>query len=152
MRHQNDHAILTRDFAGVSLHKRGYRPVQVKSPLHEAIAASMILRSEWDRKSPLIDPMCGSATLLIEAAFIAADRAPGLKRRFAFELWKDFNKKAWDHLNEALARQRGPARFATLRGADRHGGAVAIAKNRSRGCYTKSSRLLKPPWTTTCLT
>jgi 23S rRNA G2445 N2-methylase RlmL len=127
---KNDYAILTRDFAGDSLHKRGYRPVQVKSPLNEAIAASIILRSEWDGKSPLVDPMCGSATLLIESAFIAGDRAPGLKRRFAFESWKDFDKTIWERLyNEALARAKvGLANLPPIFGADRHEGAIAIAE------------------------
>jgi 23S rRNA G2445 N2-methylase RlmL len=126
---KNDYAILTRDFAGDSLHKRGYRPLQVKSPLNESIAAAMLLLSSWDRQSPLIDPMCGSATLLIEAAFLAADRAPGLKRRFAFENWIDFDKPTWDRLvDEALQRAKaGLDNIPPLIGNDRHQGAVAIA-------------------------
>ena len=127
---KNDYAILTRDFAGDSLHKRGYRPVQVKSPLNEAIAAAVLLLSSWDRRSPLVDPMCGSATLLIEAAFLAADRAPGLKRRFAFEGWQDFNKPIWDRLvDDALRRAKaGIPLIPPLMGADRHESAVAIAE------------------------
>jgi putative N6-adenine-specific DNA methylase len=127
---KNDYAILTRDFAGESLHKRGYRPVQVKSPLNEAIAAAILLLSDWDRRSPLVDPMCGSATLLIEAAYLAADHAPGLKRRFAFEGWKDFDKPTWDRLvDDALHRAKaGLKQIPPLMGADRHEGAVAIAQ------------------------
>jgi len=127
---KNDYAILTRDFAGDSLHKRGYRPLQVKSPLNEAIAAAIVLMSNWDRQSPLVDPMCGSATLLIEAAFLAADRAPGLKRQFAFEGWTDFDKPAWDRLvDAALHRAKsGLPKIPPLLGADRHPGAVAIAQ------------------------
>ena len=57
-----------RNLSGESMHKRGYRPVQVKSPLNEATAAGIVRLSEWDQASPLVDPMCGSGTLLIEAA------------------------------------------------------------------------------------
>ncbi|MCK5942682.1 MAG: RNA methyltransferase, partial [Planctomycetes bacterium] len=81
---QGDEAILYRDLGGAPLHKRGYREVQHKSPLNEALAAGLVLLSDWDGEAPMVDPMCGSATLLIEAAFLATDRAPGLGRAFAF--------------------------------------------------------------------
>jgi 23S rRNA G2445 N2-methylase RlmL len=123
-------ATLYRDLSGESLHKRGYRPVQVKSPLNEATAAGLVLLSEWDRASPLLDPMCGSATLPIEAALIAGDRAPGLRRRYAFERWSDFDRRVWKALREE-ARDRaraGAARIPEIAGADRHPGAIAIAR------------------------
>jgi len=125
---QKDVLTLYRNLSGTSLHKRGWRPVQVKSPLNEATAAGILLLSGWDRASPLCDPMCGSGTLLIEAACLAADRAPGAGRRFAFERWPDFDAALWSRLRqEAAARARPTLPFA-LEGADRHAGALAIAR------------------------
>jgi putative N6-adenine-specific DNA methylase len=124
---QRDALSLWRNLSGESLHKRGYRPVQVKSPLNEATAAGLLRLSGWDRASPLVDPMCGSGTLLIEAAMLAADRAPGMDRRFAFERWRDFDAGTWRSLREeARARAKATLPFA-LEGADRHGGAISIA-------------------------
>lgn len=127
-------ATLYVDHGGESLHKRGYRDVQVKSPLNESLAAGLLLASDWDRRSPLCDPMCGSATILIEAAWLAGDRAPGLNRRFAFERWRDFDSATWQSLlAEAKARaQRGAAAIPPLEGADRHGGAIGIARRSVR--------------------
>jgi putative N6-adenine-specific DNA methylase len=120
-------ATLYRSVSGPSLHKRGYRPIQVRSPLNEATAAGLLLLSDWDRRSPLADPMCGSGTFVIEAAMLAADRAPGLARRFAFERWPDFAPALWDALR-ADARRRALATLPfLLEGADRHPGAIAIA-------------------------
>jgi len=117
-----------RNLSGESLHKRGYHALQVKSPLNEATAAGLLRLAEWDRASPLVDPMCGSGTFLIEAAMLAAEHAPGLERRFAFERWPDFDGGLWATLRaEARARARSTLPFA-IEGADRHGGAVSIAE------------------------
>ena len=125
---QRDRLRLYRDYAGVSLHKRGYRPVQVKSPLNEATAAGLLLLSGWDQASPLVDPMCGSGTFVIEAALMASDHAPGLLRTFPFEFWVDFDEPTWNELlDEARARRKTKLGFA-LAGADRHAGAISIAK------------------------
>lgn len=125
---KNDALTIWRNLSGDSLHKRGYRPVQVKSPLNEATAAGLLRLSGWDRASPLVDPMCGSGTLLIEAAMLAADRAPGLHRRFAFERWPDFDPESWRAVKaEARARAKATLPFA-IEGADRHGGAISIAE------------------------
>ena len=125
---KDDLLTIWRNLSGDSLHKRGYRPVQVKSPLNEATAAGLLRLSGWDRASPLVDPMCGSGTLLIEAALLAADRAPGMNRRFAFERWPDFDPALWRSLRaEARARAKATLPFA-IEGADRHGGAISIAE------------------------
>jgi putative N6-adenine-specific DNA methylase len=122
-----DRASLYRDLSGESLHKRGWRPIQVKSPLNEALAAGLLLLTGWDRRSPLVDPMCGSGTFLIEAAHLASGRAPGLERRFAFERWPDFDAAAWRAiLVEARARIKPVP--AVLEGADRHEGALGLAR------------------------
>ncbi len=120
-------ATLGRDLAGESLHRRGYRPIQVKSPLNEATAAGILLLGGYDGTGFMLDPMCGSATLLIEAAWIATDRAPGLDRRFAFTAWPDFDEPAWREIvGEALERLR-PTTEARFVGVDIHGGALTIA-------------------------
>jgi len=88
----NDLCTISLDSSGESLHKRGYRIKATKAPLNEVLAAGMILLSGWDGKSVFIDPMCGSGTILIEAAMIAHNIPPGIYRnRFGFENWNDFD-------------------------------------------------------------
>ncbi|OPZ32140.1 MAG: Ribosomal RNA large subunit methyltransferase K [Bacteroidetes bacterium ADurb.BinA174] len=83
---------LALDSSGESLHKRGYRVAQGDAPLNEVLAAGMILKSGWRGESVFVDPMCGSGTLLIEAAMIALGIPPGIHREnFAFEKWNDFD-------------------------------------------------------------
>jgi putative N6-adenine-specific DNA methylase len=124
-------AILYRDFGGEPLHKRGYREIQHKSPLNEALAAGLLLLTGWDRQGALCDPMCGAGTFLIEAAWLAMDRAPGLARSFAFERWRDLDAGAWSGLYadaEARAARGAAATLPPLLGNDRHAGAVALAR------------------------
>jgi putative N6-adenine-specific DNA methylase len=108
--------------------------VQVKSPLSEAIAAGLLLMSDWDRRSPLLDPMCGSATFAIEAAWLASDRAPGLGRSFAFEKWTDLDQDLWAELfDDAEARaERGLRDVPPIFGRDRHAGAISVAERSAR--------------------
>ena len=81
-----DQCTLCLDSSGESLHRRGYRQESVEAPLNEVLAAGMILMTGWRGETDFIDPMCGSGTLLIEAALIARNMAPGLFRKeFAFE-------------------------------------------------------------------
>lgn len=91
--------ILSLDSSGESLHKRGYRVAQTEAPINEVLAAGIILRSGWRGDCPLVDPMCGSGTFLIEAALIAANIYPGIYRKgFAFERWADFDAELFDRL------------------------------------------------------
>ena len=91
--------ILSLDSSGESLHKRGYRVAQTEAPINEVLAAGIILRSGWRGDCPLVDPMCGSGTFLIEAALIAANINPGIYRKgFAFERWADFDQELFDRL------------------------------------------------------
>ncbi len=126
---QGEQAILYRELGGEPLHKRGYREIQHKSPLNEATAAGLLLLTDWDRRSPVCDPMCGSATFLVEAAWLATDRAPGLGRSFAFEHWRDADLAAWREIyDDAEARAaNGADQLPQLCGNDRHPGAIAIA-------------------------
>ncbi|MDR1717543.1 MAG: THUMP domain-containing protein [Prevotella sp.] len=88
----HDKCTLSFDSSGESLHKRGYRVAQTEAPLNEVLAAGMILKTGWRGESGFVDPMCGSGTLLIEAAMIAMNVPPGIYRQnFAFEKWKNFN-------------------------------------------------------------
>jgi len=88
----NDLCTISLDSSGESLHKRGYRIKATKAPLNEVLAAGMILLTGWDGKSTFIDPMCGSGTILIEAAMIAHKIPPGIyRKRFGFENWNDFD-------------------------------------------------------------
>jgi len=80
-----DHCLLGLDASGEALHRRGYRRSTGEAPLKETIAAGVLLLAGWSRRSPLLDPFCGSGTLPIEAALFAMDRAPGLGRSFALE-------------------------------------------------------------------
>ena len=85
------------DSSGESLHRRGYRISQGEAPLNEVLAAGMILKTGWHGESNFVDPMCGSGTLLIEAAMIALNIAPGIFRKeFAFERWYDFDRDLFD--------------------------------------------------------
>jgi putative N6-adenine-specific DNA methylase len=95
------------DSSGESLHKRGYRVTQVDAPLNEVLAAGMILKSGWRGESNFIDPMCGSGTLLVEAAMIALNLPPGLFRKeFAFEHWPDFDKELFDEISNDESHER----------------------------------------------
>jgi putative N6-adenine-specific DNA methylase len=101
---QNDEVTLSLDSSGSSLHKRGYRNEVNEAPLNESLAAGLILLSGWDKQSNFIDPMCGSGTLLIEAAMIAHNTAPNIHRKkYGFMNWNNFDKTLWDKIyNEAL--------------------------------------------------
>ena len=95
--HLSDHgAILSLDGSSSSLHRRGYRPAMGDAPLKENLAAGLIRLTGWDGTVPLIDPVCGSGTFLIEAASLINGLAPGLNRKFIIENWLDFNLKAWN--------------------------------------------------------
>lgn len=90
----NNHCTLSLDSSGDSLHKRGYRIGQGEAPINEVLAAGMIMLTGWHGEKDFFDPMCGSGTLLIEAAMIAKGIPPGMYRKsFGFEQWPDFNEK-----------------------------------------------------------
>lgn len=98
---------LAIDSSGESLHKRGYRVEQTEAPLNEVLAAGMILKTRWKGDSHFIDPMCGSGTLLIEAAMIALNIAPGIYRKeFAFEKWKDFDRELFNRIYNDESNER----------------------------------------------
>ena len=102
-----DRVTLSLDSSGESLHKRGYRVANTQAPINEALAAGMLLLAGWNGQSDFYDPMCGSGTLLIEAALIARNIAPGVYRQgFAFEKWADFDANLWDEVYNDDSRER----------------------------------------------
>ncbi|WP_455586120.1 THUMP domain-containing class I SAM-dependent RNA methyltransferase [Bacteroides sp.] len=98
---------LSLDSSGESLHRRGYRQEAVEAPLNEVLAAGMILMTGWKGECDLIDPMCGSGTIPIEAALIARNIAPGVFRKeFAFEKWVDFDQNLFDNIYNDDTQER----------------------------------------------
>lgn len=127
------------DLSGESLHRRGYRHDGRIAPLKENLAAAMLLRADWPQLAAqggaFVDPMCGSGTLLIEAAWMAGDSAPGLLRtRFGFHGWRGHDDPAWKVLlDEALERQeRGLAGLPPIIGYDQDDEAVAASQSHLR--------------------
>ena len=102
-----DQCTLSLDSSGESLHRRGYRQESVEAPLNEVLAAGMVLMSGWNGDTDFIDPMCGSGTILIEAALIAKNMAPGLFRKeYAFEKWPDFDAELFDSIYNDESQER----------------------------------------------
>jgi len=98
---------LSLDSSGESLHRRGYRQEAVEAPLNEVLAAGMILMTGWRGECDLIDPMCGSGTIPVEAALIAKNIAPGVFRKgFAFEKWVDFDADMFDEIYNDDSQER----------------------------------------------
>jgi putative N6-adenine-specific DNA methylase len=128
-----DQAVLSLDSSGESLHKRGYRPILTRAPLNEALAAALVLHTGWRGNVPFVDPMCGSGTLPIEAAWIALQRPPGLTRkRFGFMGWMDYDVELWTALRDEARRGVGKQLAAPNVGSDVRGDAVAFAVNNAR--------------------
>ena len=104
----NEQVTVSLDSSGESLHKRGYRVATTEAPINEVLAAGMLLMAGWKGQSDFYDPMCGSGTLLIEAALIARNIAPGVFRQsFAFEKWKDFDAELWNDVYNDDSAERG---------------------------------------------
>ena len=123
-----DQAVLSLDSSGESLHKRGYRPILTKAPLNEALAAALVLLTGWRGETPFVDPLCGSGTLPIEAAWIALRRPPGLtRRRFGFQGWTDFDVEMWTALRDEARRGVRKHLPAPILGSDIRRDAISFA-------------------------
>lgn len=98
--------VVSLDLSGEALHLRGYREYTGQAPLRETLAAAIVLRSGWKKGTPLVDPMCGSGTLLIEAAQMEAQIAAQLHRlHWGFDCWKGHNQDAWDKVKAEAVQQ-----------------------------------------------
>jgi 23S rRNA (guanine2445-N2)-methyltransferase / 23S rRNA (guanine2069-N7)-methyltransferase len=118
VRQHKGQVTVSLDISGESLHRRGYRSGQGSAPIKENLAAALLMRSNWPEMmkngAALLDPMCGSATLLIEGAMMAADIAPGLLReRFGFTDWKQHDQELWQSIFDE-AEQRKVAGLEAL--------------------------------------
>jgi len=103
----NEQVTVSLDSSGESLHKRGYRVANTQAPINEALAAGMLLMAGWKGETDFYDLMCGSGTLLIEAALIAQNIAPGIFRDgFAFEKWPDFDKELFEYVYNDDSQER----------------------------------------------
>lgn len=142
----HDKCTLSFDSSGESLHKRGYRVAQTEAPLNEVLAAGMILKTGWRGGSDFIDPMCGSGTLLIEAAMIAMNVPPGIYRQnFAFEKWKNFNADLFETIYNDDSGEREFKH--KIYGSDISSEAIAIAaKNVKNAGLDKSIDLKVMPF------
>ncbi len=123
-----DTATLTIDSSGAGLSRRGYRTWNGEAPLRETLAASLLALSPWRPGKPLHDPMCGTGTLLIEAALFAAGRAPGLSRPFAIEAWRWAPKQAFSALREEAKAAVRLDRIEGITGADVDPNALTLAR------------------------
>jgi putative N6-adenine-specific DNA methylase len=127
-----DRASLCLDTTGPGLHRRGYRGARGEAPLRENIAAALVLLSRWQPPRPFADPLCGSGTIPIEAALVAANIAPGLGRSFAAEAWPLLPAAAWKEARgQARAEERRDVR-SSIAGSDRDPGMVDAASRNAR--------------------
>ena len=125
----NDECKLSVDSSGDSLHKRGYRDYTNQAPLNEAMAAALILLSGWDCKKPFADFMCGSGTILIEAAMLKRNISPNkFRKRFGFHSWKDYDELLWKKVYKEAIEKEYPSGDAIIYGSDISGAVLDKAK------------------------
>ena len=124
-----DICTVSLDTSGESLHRRGYKSATNIAPINEVLAAGMLLLSGWDGQSHFLDPMCGSGTILAEAAMIACNIPANINRKeFAFEKWSDWNSELFDKVLESLLKKTREFHY-TITGYDKAPSAVTKAKD-----------------------
>jgi putative N6-adenine-specific DNA methylase len=130
------HAYLTQnqyqlylDTSGAPLYQRGFRDVSVIAPLRENLAAGIIMLSGWKPGTAFLDPMCGSGTFLIEAAMMAVNQPPGMKRTFGFQQLKSFDEMLWKKIETEAMHQMKPIEFLDIYGSDMDLRAVRVARH-----------------------
>lgn len=123
------------DTSGESLHRRGYKTATNIAPINEVLAAGLVMLSGWDGQSDFIDPMCGSGTLLAEAAMIACNIPPNLMRKeFAFERWKDWDVELFETIEESLLKKTRDLHYKLI-GYDKSPSAVKKAKENIKNAH-----------------
>lgn len=129
------HAYLTADqyqiyldTSGAALYQRGFRRSSVEAPLRENLAAGILKLTGWKPGTPLLDPMCGSGTFLLEAAMMALNIAPGSKRHFAFEKLNNFDQSAWQAIKQQADKNAKQVTFQKIYGSDADLRAVRVSK------------------------
>jgi putative N6-adenine-specific DNA methylase len=126
-----DKVTLCIDTTGEALHKRGYREKSNQAPIRETLAASLVYLTPWRPGRPLIDPLCGSGTILIEAAMIGLNMAPGLNREFISEKWRTIDKKIWPNVRKE-ARDSIKNENFKIKGYDIDPESIEIAKENAK--------------------
>lgn len=121
-----DQCTVSMDSTGRLLHKRGYRQAVSKAPLRETLAAALLMASGWDRLAPIIDPFCGSGTIPIEAALMTLGIPPGIKRRFAFMDWPNYDAGLWEETISSWQKSENDP--APIFASDRDAGAIKMAQ------------------------
>ncbi len=153
-------ATISVDAAGAPLHRRGWRARIGAAPLRETVAAGMLLACGWEGDRPFLDPMCGSGTIAIEAALLAARRAPGLGRAFAFEGLPGHDPARTERLRARLAALARPVKVPIL-GSDRNQGVLRLAEKNARAASVgevvrlrreDAARVVPPPGPGLCAT
>jgi putative N6-adenine-specific DNA methylase len=147
----HDDCVVSVDSSGDLLHRRGYRLATGKAPLRETLAAAMLIASEWDCVSPLVDPMCGSGTIPIEGAMMGLGIPPGGRRSFAFQRWPDYRPKTWTDVQDD--RSVKSRKTGAILASDRDDGVIKSAiENATRAGVVNSITFtaqaishLKPP-------
>jgi 23S rRNA (guanine2445-N2)-methyltransferase len=140
---EDDVCRLSVDSSGELLHRRGYRVETALAPLRETLAAGILLKLGWDGSSPLVDPMCGSGTFVIEAALLAGNRPPGMARQFAFMDWPGFRPGLWDALHIEARRVERSVKVP-LCGGEREPEALAAAhRNAARAGVEPLTQLVQ---------
>lgn len=146
VRIDHDTVTLSADSSGILLHKRGYRLASAKAPMRETLASAMLLSAGWAPGQPLLDPMCGSGTIPIEAALIARRAAPGLHREFRFERWPGFGSALWGELREDALSGILESAPAPIVAADRDAGAIAATMaNADRAGVSADLEIVQQP-------
>lgn len=132
VRFDHDHCTVSADSSGAHLHQRGYRTSVTEAPMRETLAAALVLASGWDQSSPFLDPFCGSGTIPIEAAMIAADVAPGRNRPFRFMQWPGYDAGLWQRTLTAAKAREKLAAATMIRGSDRSAAAIRAATDNAQ--------------------
>ena len=130
------HAYLTQDqyqlyldTSGAPLYQRGFRDVSVIAPLRENLAAGILMLTGWQPGTPILDPMCGSGTFLIEAAMMAVNQPPGMKRNFGFQKLTSFDESLWKKIETEALQNMKPIEFLDIYGSDIDLRAVRVARH-----------------------
>lgn len=128
-----DQVVIGLDTTGNSLHKRGYRPAAGKAPISESLAAALIMLTPWKKDRIFVDPFCGSGTFVIEAAMIAANIAPGMKRKFTAEKWSNLIAvEEWEDIRQEAKESIEIDTEVDIQGYDIDGSVVKIARENAR--------------------
>jgi putative N6-adenine-specific DNA methylase len=143
----SNYCTLSLDSSGESLHRRGYKLGMHEAPMSEVLAAGLLMLAGWDKKTKLMDPMCGSGTFLTEAALMATNTAPGMfRKQFGFERWKTFNENLWRKVKGEAKEAIKPLEVE-ISGSDFSGPNVEAARQNIENCgFEEQIKIKKIPF------